>query len=370
MEISTVETNSVEDFMSGLVSKENTDDPNKAAATVIEKPFEEVKVKTEKEETDDAVQKALLEKKTEDTTFDFRTVSEKLIAEGILSGFEDGKVESEEDLKILLEGNIEQKARVALEERWEQKISNYSPDIQLILKYADGGISDTRDLQKLMSQMSARNEISELDPKNEEDQERIVMIQLINSGLNEKAARATVEDLKTAKSLSTRANEFYPGLKNSYDLQVKQTLLEGQQEERQRNQYVKDNSVNVQFLLNNEVDYLPFKIQESQYKSAVYQLAAKPTRVSQDGEIVFAWQDYIKSLQEGDEKQYKEFLKIITFAASSKKYDEAISKVSSSNTSKENFKKIKILEGKGSETQSQEKSATGIRKNQGSPWTV
>lgn len=362
MEINTVETSQVEDFFSQFLPNDN------AVVTPVVTPV----VAGEEKKPDavaDFINTTKEEPKKEET--DFRTVANSLIEEKFLFGFEgEDKVETPEDFKTLLEGNINHRVDEKVREVWENQLNTLPPDAQLILEYSKQGVTDARDFLRLITNMSARNEVVELDPKKEPDQERIVMIQLVNSGMPEASAKEMVQDLKTANKLAARATEYHPILKKAYEGEVRKTVLEKQQIEQERNSYINNNAVNAEYFLNNEDQFLPFKISDVNYKTSVYHLAAKPVAIDNSGEIVYGWQQHIKKLQEGDEADYKQYMKVMAFLANSSKYDENISTTVKNSTNKENFKKVAITTGKQINQINQESQGkTAIRKPN-SPWTL
>ena len=239
-----------------------------------------------------------------------------------------------------------------------------------MLSYVEQGVSDGRDFAKLLGQVAARNEIADLDPKKEADQEQIVLIQLRNTGLSEKDAREEIADLKTANKLADRASKFFPALKQAYDNQVKQTLLEKEQEAQEREQYIDNNSLNVKYFLEEDSTFLPFKITDVKHKSAIFELAAKPVALDADGEVVYAWQDYLQSLQRGTEAQYKKYMKVMAFLANPDEYDKNVIKKGADNEKKNIHKKLDIGQNRNNSLGSRETNdaAPVIPRSKPGPW--
>lgn len=349
---------------------QNSGDPAKTAEDIE-------KERLEKEKGESAVQSALNKSEKDDTPTeisDYKQLAEKLIEDKILIGFEDGaKVENPEEFVDLLQGNIEFKVEEAIKERWEQEIGSLSNDAKTIIAYAKGGITDARDFAQLINKLAAKNEVFSFDPSKETDQEQIVKLQLLNAGLSEAAAKETVEDLKASKKLEARAKELFPSMKKAYEAQVQQSFKAKEQEQQERDSYVVNNATNVQHFLQNEEKYLPFKIKDTNYKSLVYELAAKPVALAENGDIIYGWQNYLNSLQNGTEENYKEFMKIVTYMANTKGYDEAISKLVANDVNKGNFERKKnsdstkklAIGNKEINTDTQ-----GFRKKVGNPWSV
>lgn len=298
---------------------------------------------------------------------------EKLKEEGLAFEYEDGtKPETLEEIAHVLKESRNLTIQKEIEEAWNEKVQSLSPQIQTILKYAESGVVTATDLNNLISQVSYYERVSDLDPKNPEDQEQIVYIHLLNTGLSEEEATEQLNVFKESKSIDKLSEKFYPSLKKTYEAQIRRNFEEQKAKEEMIDAYVQTNAVNVQYFLQNEQAFVPFKLSKD-HKVGILELAAKPIAIDPvTNDPVFAYQDYLKGLQSGTEEQYKEFMEIMAFIANKKAYKEKFQSQVTSKTTEKNFKKIMIPEGKASNQLSDEDendTRMVIRKQKG-PWSL
>lgn len=296
---------------------------------------------------------------------------DKLVEEGLAYPYEDGsKPESFEEIADIVKQSKNATIEHEVSNAWKQKIESLTPQIQTIIKYAESGVTSVTELNKLMSEVSHFEKVSELDPTVEADQEQIVFLQLLNTGLNEKEAKDQIQVLKDSKLLERTATQVQPILKKTYEAQVRNTFAEQQQREQEIQRYVQDNAINVQSFIENESTFIPFKLSKT-HKLAILDLAAKPLGIDDNYEPVFGYANYLKQLQNGTEEQYKDFMDTIAFIADKKSYKEKFKTEVSNKTNKENFKKIAIPEGKvNNQEEQQEQQGITLQKRSNSPWSI
>lgn len=345
MEVTNLSDSFIQDFFSeeaNLISDTNkptpaaaNDNPEKGeeAAALADDKSKENKLEAEKffEE----------ENNPQESLSDIGKFSELLSEKEILMPYEDGTLPSNVDeLVDALYQSSENKVRTEIEQAWQNKISSLPESIIRLYEYAEMGLTTMKDLHNFIETKARTEAISSLDPTKEADQETIVLLQLINSGMSEADARDEVRDLIERDRLEARANQYFPSLKKMYEEKEREMVIEKQRKAEIEQSFIQNNSINVQhFLQDNNIDYLPFKM-DNNYKQAVYELAAIPVKQNEDGEFSYGWESYIRSLQLGDEAAYKKYMKIMAFIANDKQYDENISLRSSNNTNAKNFKKI------------------------------
>jgi hypothetical protein len=372
----------VQDFMTGFLNPEKQDSPQNTSKepdsvqNFLDQPTDETTEgpKPEVVADDKKVEEFVKEEqKAEEDKSLIKDVSkfvETFKEKGLLQPYEDGTLPSteEEAIDALLQSH-EYKAQVAIEEAWREKIESLSPNLQLIHEYAAQGVTTAQQLSQFTNSVAQTEAVAQLDPKSPEDQERIVLLQLMNTGLSEQDARDEVADLKERGRLESKATTFYPTLKRAYDDNVRQQLAEKAREEESVQSYVKNNAINTQYFLEKDTDYLPFKItpQDKNYKQAIYQLGAQVIERQEDGTPVFGWQKYIESLQFGDEASYKKYMKAMAYLANMDKYEEGISKKSANTAITNNFKKIKTTSGTQTNVTSEAESAR--KQIQKGPWS-
>ncbi len=370
METEVLKFDSAQSFLNSLQGEDN----KPAEEKVQEAPFQELinqknkptSTETSEETVDDGKKKDVQEELNKITPkeeaapsliSDVAKFSEKLKEKELLQPYEDGTFPQTEDevLDALIQTN-EFKVNSTIEQAWKQKVENLPESLQIIHQYAQMGVQTAKELAPFIQQVSQLEAIAQLDPKNAEHQEQIVLIQLLNTNMNEKSAKEEVADLKERGKLEARANQYFPSLKKSYEDNVRQSLLEKQQKEEQFEQYIDTNATNVTYFLEKDLDYLPFKIDKDRaLKAKVFDLAGIPVDRTSDGDPVFGWQKQIESLQYGDEKSYKKFMKLMTFLADDEKYDKNVGKKVESSAHSNTFKKIATTQIKATNNLSQEK---------------
>jgi hypothetical protein len=331
--------------------------------------------KEEDSDTEEKVQELLKskqeeeEKKKEDIP---EVLFEKLHEQGLIFPYEDGsKPQSIEEITDALKQSYEVTINEKIQEAWTNKISSLSPSIQTIIQYAESGVATATEINQLIQNVSHYEKVNQFDVTNPNDQEQIVYLHLLNTGLSEQEASEQLDIFKENKTLQKTAEKFHPSLKKMYENQIRQEFQEKQAKEEDLGRYINTNAVNVSYFLKKEDAFLPFKITDS-HKAAVMELAAKPIAVGENYEPVFGYQEYLKQLQNGSEEQYKEFMEIMTFIADRNSFKKKLSNVVSSKTTKENFKKIATGEGRVTNKDSQQEQYQGpvIRKQTANPWSI
>jgi hypothetical protein len=379
-EIFTVQEDQASNFLEQFLSGEKVEiqEQQKPIAEVNTEAItdnEEEKESVQEGDTDEKVQELLKNKEEEEKKVKEdipQVLFDKLHEQGLIFPYEDGsKPESIEEITDALKQSYEVSINEKISQAWEQKINSLSPSIQTIIKYAESGVATATEVNSLIQNVSHYEKVNDFDVTNPADQEQIVYLHLVNTGLSEQEAIDQIEIFKENKTLEKSAQKFHPSLKKMYENQIRQEFSEKQAKEEDLGRYIDTNALNVSYFLKKEDTYLPFKISDN-HKAAVLELAAKPLGVGENYEPIFAYQEYLKQLQNGSEDQYKEFMEIMTFIADRNSFKKKLSSVVSSKTNKENFKKIAVGEGRTTNKDSQQEQYQGpvIRKQSGSPWSI
>ncbi len=305
---------------------------------------------------------------------DVKAFSEILKEKGILEAYEDDSLPEKEDEFIdALSQSVERRANLRIEQAWKEKVENLPDALLRIHEYASLGITNATELNTFINSVAQSEAIGSLDVKNPSDQEQIVLIQLLNTGIDEKSAREEIEDLKERNKLEARAGQYYPSLKKTYDDNIRQAEVDKANSQEELQRYLQTNATNVAYFLEKDVEYLPFKFaaNDKNYKAQIAQLASQPVDVTPEGSPIFAWQKQIEALQYGDEKAYKDYMDTMAFLANKEKYKEAIRKQASNTTNTANFKKIKDTSGKSVNTTSAEQEEIVTKqKPQNRAWSL
>tara|TARA_R110002073_G_scaffold299251_1_gene466161 strand:+ start:435 stop:1709 length:1275 start_codon:yes stop_codon:yes gene_type:complete len=223
--------------------------------TVQEEVKEEVKVEAKKdpvnidevlgveEEGEEEVeQKKRGRKKIEGVGDVFR----KLIDEEKLLAFDDGKELDEynaKDWQELIQANLDERARAVRKETPKQFFDSLPQELQVAARYvADGG----KDLKGLFSALSHVEQVRELDPKKEKDQEKIVRDFLGATGFG--SAEEIEEEIDVWKDLGKlekQANKFKPKLDKMQEKVIARKIQEQDMKKRKQAQASKNYMQNV-----------------------------------------------------------------------------------------------------------------------------
>lgn len=302
---------------------------------------------------------------------DSEKIFDKLHEAGMVYTYEDGsKPKTIEELIDVVKQTKEQTFQEELDNAWHSKLEALPPSIKTVLSYAEQGVTTVEQLKGFMDEVSNYEQILKLDSKNVNDQKQIVYLHLVNTGMPEEDIQEQIRIFEENKTLEKTADRFLPSLQQVYKTQVEDSYREqaARQEDAQR--YVQNNVANVQHFLKNEQTYIPFKISKN-HKNEVLRLSAKPIGLDPNFEPVFEYTEHLKRLQNGSEEEYKEFMEIMTFMANRKEYKEKLGTYSSSNSSKEDFKKIAIPNRTSinKDHQEEEEPRKVIRRT-ASPWSM
>jgi hypothetical protein len=131
-------------------------------------------------------------------------------------------------------------------------------------------------------------------------------------------------------------------LKETYRKEYQNQMLEKQEKENFLASQIDGNSTNVQYYLDQDTSYLPFKLEDNKIKAGIYDLGARVAEWDDKGNPVFGWQKRMESLQySANPEDYKEFVKILTFMNNSSYYEKKLSKNVSNATVEKEYKQVK-----------------------------
>lgn len=235
----TIEDVNIDDFLpmpgaevvvtAGSEQDEEEDTPKTIFSVDKESDFsfldKESSTKTEKNETDDAIaelddQLEILKNESDPrekkrATSQMAATFQKMIDEGVLLGFDDGKSISEyneEDFTELLQANFEERER-QLREQTPREFFNALPDeLKYAAEYVANGGTDMKGLFRALAQVEERRS---LDPDSRDDQSLIVREYLYATNFGD-GDRDLIEDqLKEwaeTGMMAKKANQFKPKL--------------------------------------------------------------------------------------------------------------------------------------------------------------
>lgn len=201
--------------------------PEEADAKVV---ADEVAAKAELEKPAKEKQKVA---KIEEST---KSVINTLITDGVLKGFDDGKYETVNDLKELINLNIEDKVTSWQEEYAKSFYEQGGPIWGTILEAA----KTARTPQELIPLLEAADDYDyslSLNTDTDESCEEIIRATLTIKGLDNDVIESDIEDFKTRGILKDRAEKFKPTLDKFNEQRLTQLRQERFIQEQNKNQF-------------------------------------------------------------------------------------------------------------------------------------
>lgn len=165
-------------------------------------------------------------------------LAKKLIEEGVIFGFEDDKPldkYTQADFEELLKTNFTEKEKKVKETIPMEFFDSLSPELQFIAKYeADGG----KDMKGMFRALAEVEETRALDPKNERDQEKIIIDYLTATKFGTREdIEEEVDGWRDNEQLEAKALKFKPKLDAMHEEVVEQKLaLQAHTLKQQQNQ--------------------------------------------------------------------------------------------------------------------------------------
>lgn len=216
-------------------------------------------------------------------------LASKMIEEGTLIPFDDDKPLEEytaKDFRELFEANFQEREAKVRDSVPKEFFNALPEELQIAAKYvADGG----QDLKGLFRTLAQVEEMIQLDPTNEYDQEEIVRQYLYATGFgdgNSEEIEAEINDWKDLGKLEQKANQFKPKLDRMQEEIVARQLAEQEarkeKQEKQAKMYM-DNVYNT--LVGGEIGgvKLDKKVQGMLYSGLVQpnypSISGKPTNL-------------------------------------------------------------------------------------------
>jgi hypothetical protein len=164
----------------------------------------------------------------------------KMIEEGALVPFDDDKPLEDyttKDFRELFEANFQERENKVRENTPREFFNALPEELQIAAKYvADGG----QDLKGLFRTLAQVEEMIQLDPDNEYDQEEIARQYLYATGFGSpEEIEAEIDDWRDLNKLSQKANQFKPKLDRMQDEIVARQLAEQEVKKEQQEKAAK-----------------------------------------------------------------------------------------------------------------------------------
>jgi hypothetical protein len=164
-------------------------------------------------------------------------LAQKMIEDGALFPFDDDKDLEEyttKDFRELFEANFNQKEAEIRENTPREFFQALPEELQIAAKYvADGG----QDLKGLFRTLAHVEEMRDLDPSNERDQEEIVRQYLYATGFadgNPEEIESEIQDWADMDKIAQKANQFKPKLDKMQEEIVARQLAEQEYKKQQQ----------------------------------------------------------------------------------------------------------------------------------------
>ena len=173
-------------------------------------------------------------------------LAQKMIEEGSLMPFDDEKPLEEystKDFRELFEANFQEKENKIKQDTPREFFNSLPEELQIAAKYvADGG----QDLKGLFRSLAYVEEIVQLDPSNEGDQEEIARQYLwaTNFGTAEEI-ESEIQDWADMNKLEQKANQFKPKLDRMQEEIIARQLAEQEHKKEQQQKQAKAYTDNV-----------------------------------------------------------------------------------------------------------------------------
>lgn len=314
--------------------------------------------------TEDEITKALngdvLEDEDENSKLNDNMLSQsikELMDEEVLKGFEDDvEISSKEQLKELIKLNLAEAKEESSDTWWNEKVSNYSPQIQAILHYAEQGGQDVSTLLNAIGQVE---EVVNLDVETEEGQKAIVDKVLKMRGFDDEDRKDQIELLIDTEKLKAKAEKFLPELNRIKEDEVRQILIEEEERKESALEASKQYLNTIKSTLDKDV-IKDVKIEKSD-KAKIFESLALANHTSLSGNKTNNFVKTLEELQFGKNADYERFLQIVYHAIDPEGFMEKLKTKLNSELSVETV--LKLKKSKNTTPSSEEEIESNVRKN-------
>lgn len=303
-------------------------------------------VVTNTESTEPVIVKDDTEKKAGRKPSDPVTLVNELVESGVLFDFEDGPAKTIEEAKELIKLNIEENKKTSADKFWEDKIKTYSPQVQAIIHYAEGGGADVTPLLSAISQVE---KTSEFNVEDEAGQEAIISEYLKVTGWGDEEIKEEIETAKDLNKLKKKAEAFLPKLNQMHEQRIQMIMAE-QEETRREAESARRNYLNT-IKTTLDKDKLGDVKLSRQEKAMIWDGLTDVKYTSWSGQPTNLFFKKLEELQAGDKADYDHFLEVVYNTLNRTSFKEKIRTEINNQVTADTVKKLKIQETKKSSTQ-------------------
>lgn len=269
----------------------------------------------------------------------------ELVEAGVLFDFEDGPAKTIEDAKELIRLNIEENKKSSFDKVWEDKVKTFSPQVQAILHYAEGGGADVTPLLSAISQVE---KTSDFDVESEVGQEAIISEFLKISGWSDDDIKEEIETAKDLNKLKNKAEKFLPKLNQMHEQRIQMIMAE-QEESRREADLARRNYLNT-IKTTLDKDKLGDIKLSRQEKAMIWEGLTDVKYTSWSGQPTNLFFKKLEELQAGDKADYDHFLEVVYNTLNRSAFKDKIKTEIKNEVTAETVKKLKIQEKQRSST--------------------
>jgi hypothetical protein len=281
------------------------------------------------------------EKKVGRKTTDLVAITSELVEEGILFNFVDGPPKTNDEAKELIKLNLSEKEKGSEDQWWEKKVSNYSPQVQAILDYAEKGGSN---ISPLLNAISEVERTGEFDIEKESDQEAIIQEYLKVSGWDESDIKEEIETSKDLGKIKAKAEKFLPKLNQMKQERI-QLIMEEQadrdaQAQEAKREYLKTLKANLDKPKVGEV-----KLEKGE-RALLWDSLTNIKYTSWNGQPTNAFFKKLEEMQMSKDGNYEHFLELVHLAVDRETFIKKIREEIKTQEASSTARKLKIEQTK------------------------
>lgn len=237
-------------------------------------PEEQAKVLEDKKEIVEDV--SLFENKNaiDEAKFtDVKSIFEELIKNNQLLPLEDEKLDTPADIQALIQANVVHQVEELKKDQNNTWYASKSPAWRIVAEFAEK-VQHPSELLPFIQSVQTIDSVSELDPKNEVDAEKIIRMALISRNESQDIIDDTIATYKENGKISNIAEKYQPSLVQQE--QIKMQNLVKQKEQEEINNYNMIKQIHEDAVKVLETPFLGKHKMKKEEKAAIYNMIASP----------------------------------------------------------------------------------------------
>lgn len=268
----------------------------------------------------------------------------QLVSEEVLSGFANDKDEIEEvktidEAKALIKANLDDRENKSADKGWEKKLETYSPQVRMILHYADKGVQSANEIIELIGAIKSVEDVNDLTAETPEGQEAIIREAYKARGFKDSYIDKQVTTLKDLDKLKENAEELLPEIKTLKVQEVQKRLAEQEDRDNMAKEASKVYFQTVKQALDKE-EVNGMKLLKED-KSKIFGALADQSYISLNGERTNQFVKTLEELQFGKQANYEQFLNIVHYTVDPKGFIDKLKQSIKNDVTEATHKKLK-----------------------------